>query len=197
MTSKKTVHNYIETAKQWQAELKTLRKIILTTNLEETVKWGMPYYCLSGKNVVGMVSFKSYFGLWFTQGVFLKDEAGVLLNAKEGTTRGLRQWRMNSKNEINPNLIKSYVMEAIEITKAGKAIKPIRNKDFEVPPELELEMDNNSALKASFDSLSQFQKREYSDHINSAKRDETKARRLVKIIPMILSGAGLNDKYRT
>ena len=197
MTSKKTVDNYIETAKQWQAELKTLRKIILTTNLEETVKWGMPYYCLSGKNIVGMVSFKSYFGLWFTQGAFLKDEAGVLLNAKEGKTRGLRQWRMNSKNEINSKLIKSYVMEAIEITKAGKVIKPVRNKAFQVPSELELEMDNNPALKASFDNLSQFQKREYSDHINSAKRDETKARRLSKIIPMILSGAGLNDKYRT
>ena len=197
MTSKKTVDNYIETAKQWQAELKTLRKIILTTNLEETVKWGMPYYCLSGKNIVGMVSFKSYFGLWFTQGAFLKDEAGVLLNAKEGKTRGLRQWRMNSKNEINSKLIKSYVMEAIEITKAGKVIKPVRNKAFQVPSELELEMDNNPALKASFDNLSQFQKREYSEHINSAKKDETKARRLVKIIPMILSGAGLNDKYRT
>lgn len=144
-----------------------------------------------------MVSFKSYFGLWFTQGAFLKDEAGVLLNAKEGKTRGLRQWRMNSKNEINSKLIKSYVMEAIEITKAGKVIKPVRNKAFQVPSELELEMDNNPALKASFDNLSQFQKREYSDHINSAKRDETKARRLVKIIPMILSGAGLNDKYRT
>ena len=197
MTSKKTVDNYIETAKQWQAELKTLRKIILTTNLEETVKWGMPYYCLSGKNIVGMVSFKSYFGLWFTQGAFLKDEAGVLLNAKEGKTRGLRQWRMNSKNEINSKLIKRYVMEAIEVTKSGKAIKPVRHKTFEVSPELILEMDNNSVLKASFETLTQSQKREYSEYINSAKRDETKARRLAKIIPMILSGAGLNDKYRT
>ena len=197
MSTEKTVDQYIEAAAQWQDELRALRKIILTANLEETIKWGMPYYSLGGKNIVGMVSFKSYFGLWFTQGVFLKDEASVLLNAKEGTTRALRQWRMNSKGEINSALIKSYVMEAIEITKAGKVIKPVRNKAFQVPSELELEMDNNPALKASFDNLSQFQKREYSEHINSAKKDETKARRLVKIIPMILSGAGLNDKYRT
>ena len=197
MSSEKTVDQYIEAAAQWQDELRALRKIILTANLEETIKWGMPYYSLGGKNIVGMASFKSYFGLWFTQGVFLKDEASVLLNAKEGATRALRQWRMNSKGEINSALIKSYVMEAIEITKAGKVIKPVRNKAFQVPSELELEMDNNPALKASFDNLSQFQKREYSEHINSAKKDETKARRLVKIIPMILSGAGLNDKYRT
>ena len=197
MSTEKTVDQYIEAAAQWQDELRALRKIILTANLEETIKWGMPYYSLGGKNIVGMVSFKSYFGLWFTQVVFLKDEASVLLNAKEGTTRALRQWRMNSKGEINSALIKSYVMEAIEITKAGKVIKPVRNKAFQVPSELELEMDNNPALKASFDNLSQFQKREYSEHINSAKKDETKARRLVKIITMILSGAGLNDKYRT
>ena len=104
---------------------------------------------------------------------------------------------MNSKNEINSKLIKRYVMEAIEVTKSGKAIKPVRHKTFEVSPELILEMDNNSVLKASFETLTQSQKREYSAHINSAKRDETKARRLAKIIPMILSGAGLNDKYRT
>ena len=197
MSSEKTVDQYIEAAAQWQDELRALRKIILTANLEETIKWGMPYYSLGGKNIVGMASFKSYFGLWFTQGVFLKDESGVLTNAKEGTTRALRQWRMNSKNEINSKLIKRYVMEAIEVTKSGKAIKPVRHKTFEVPLELILEMDNNPVLKASFETLTQSQKREYSAHINSAKRDETKARRLAKIIPMILSGAGLNDKYRT
>ena len=197
MSTEKTVDQYIEAAAQWQDELRALRKIILTANLEETIKWGMPYYSLGGKNIVGMASFKSYFGLWFTQGVFLKDESGVLTNAKEGTTRALRQWRMNSKNEINSKLIKRYVMEAIEVTKSGKAIKPVRHKTFEVPLELILEMDNNPVLKASFETLTQSQKREYSEHINSAKRDETKARRLAKIIPMILSGAGLNDKYRT
>jgi len=103
---------------------------------------------------------------------------------------------MSSKDEIKPKLIKSYLQEAIEIAKAGKSIAPARNKIFVVPPELTLEMTNNASLKSSFENLSQSQKREYSEHINSAKREETKARRLTKIIPMILSGAGLNDKYR-
>lgn len=29
-----------------------------------------------------------------------------------------------------------------------------------------------------------------------AKRDDTKARRLSKVIPMIVNGKGLHDKYR-
>ncbi len=196
MNTKKTAENYIQNAEYWQVELRSLRKVLLSTELEETIKWGMPYYTWSGKNIVGMSGFKSYFGLWFTQGVFLKDRAGVLINAQDETTKALRQWRMSSKDEIKPKLIKSYLQEAIEIAKAGKSIAPARNKIFVVPPELTLEMTNNASLKSSFENLSQSQKREYSEHINSAKREETKARRLTKIIPMILSGAGLNDKYR-
>ena len=46
MSSEKTVDQYIEAAAQWKAELRALRKIILTAKLEETIKWGMPYYSL-------------------------------------------------------------------------------------------------------------------------------------------------------
>jgi uncharacterized protein YdeI (YjbR/CyaY-like superfamily) len=38
--------------------------------------------------------------------------------------------------------------------------------------------------------------REYAEFISEAKRQETIAGRLVKIIPLILSGKGLNEKYR-
>jgi uncharacterized protein YdeI (YjbR/CyaY-like superfamily) len=38
--------------------------------------------------------------------------------------------------------------------------------------------------------------REYADYIAEAKRDDTKLRRIEKILPMIGKGAGLHDKYR-
>ena len=53
-------------------------------NLEENVKWGTPVYSLNGKNVVGITAFKSYVGLWFFQGIFLKDPFKYLVNAQEG-----------------------------------------------------------------------------------------------------------------
>jgi uncharacterized protein YdeI (YjbR/CyaY-like superfamily) len=43
--------------------------------------------------VVGIGSFKSYFGLWFHQGALLSDDENVLINAQEGKTKALRQWR--------------------------------------------------------------------------------------------------------
>ena len=38
--------------------------------------------------------------------------------------------------------------------------------------------------------------REYADYVADAKRDDTKLRRIEKIMPMISAGVGLHDKYR-
>jgi len=38
----------------------------------------------------------------------------VLINAQEGTTRALRQWRFQTLDEINSELIHQYVTEAIQ-----------------------------------------------------------------------------------
>jgi hypothetical protein len=48
----------------------------------------------------------------------------------------------------------------------------------------------------SFALLSKGRRREYADYIAEAKRDETKEKRLEKILPMIAAGKGLHDKYR-
>lgn len=37
---------------------------------------------------------------------------------------------------------------------------------------------------------------EYADYVREAKRDDTRERRLEKILSMIAKGKGLNDKYR-
>ncbi len=51
--------------------------------------------------------------------------------------------------------------------------------------------------KTSFATLNPGKRREYADYVASAKRNETKVKRIEKILPMIESGVGLHDKYRT
>jgi len=46
-----------------------------------------------------------------------------------------------------------------------------------------------------FDSFSLSKKRDFAEYISEPKRPETKLTRLDKIVPMILKGIGLNDKY--
>ncbi|MDJ0905277.1 MAG: DUF1801 domain-containing protein [Woeseiaceae bacterium] len=115
MAQKKTVDDYIRNARQWNEELARLRKILLSTGLEETIKWGAPCYTHNGKNVVGMSGFKSYFGLWFFEGAAIEDDAGVLINAQPGKTKMLRQWRMTSAKDIKPAVIKRYVKRAMSV----------------------------------------------------------------------------------
>lgn len=196
MKPRKTVDEYIEASEHWQDELIRLRKILSSTDLQETVKWGGPCYTFDGKNIVGMAAFKSYVGLWFFQGALLADKEKVLINVQEGKTKALRQWRFRSKKEIDARRIKAYVNEAVDLQKQGLKIKAERSKTIEIPPQLKQAFQRNKKAHSCFSQLTKGKQREYADYIADAKREETKMQRLEKILPMIKAGKGLNDKYR-
>jgi len=192
-----SVEEYIEEHGPFKDALNTLRDIINATELEETIKWNAPTYSIKGKNVVGLGAFKNHYCLWFFNGVFLKDEHNLLVNAQEGKTKALRQMRFESINDINKDAVLAYVKEAIENQKAGKEIKPNRSKkETVIPQELKAVLERNTTLHKSFNVLSPSKQREYCDHIATAKREATKLSRLEKITPMILQGVGLHDKYK-
>lgn len=111
----------------WNEELSRLEEILNQTKLERTIKWGIPVFTYNNNNVVGIAGFKSYFGLWFYNGVFLKDESEKLMNANKEKTKSLRQWRFYSADEIDEPLIFKYLNEAIEIEEKGLKIKPEKN----------------------------------------------------------------------
>ncbi len=192
----RTVDEFLRAERQWPNELNRLCEILRATRLEETVKWGGPVYTYQGKNVVGVGGFKSYFGLWFYQGVSLSDPARILVNAQPDRTKALRQWRMKSLKDIQSGKIKTYVREAISIVESGREIKLERFKPLVIPAELEKKLVNHRSAKAAFDKFTKGKQREFADFISAAKRPETKQSRLDKILPMILNGSGLNDKYR-
>lgn len=191
----KTPEEYFASVPDHLDILEKLRSILLSTELEEKMKWGIPTYCFKNKNVSGIGAFKSYAGIWFFNGVFLQDKANVLINAQEGKTKGLRQWRFESIEDINEDLVLSYIQEAIQNQKEGKEIKP-EKKPLVIPDELKEALASDSQLSETFESLTLSCKREYAEYIAEAKRVETKQKRIEKIIPMIMERVGLNDKYK-
>jgi len=196
MQANKTVEDFLSKQDRWKSALHRLREILQQSELEETITWGAPVYTLNGKNVVGMGAFKSYVGLWFFQGTFLKDEKKVLVNAQDGKTKALRQMRFGSEEEIDVAIIKSYVEEAIQNQKAGKEIKPDTKKPLVIPVELQNVLNDDPDLLSAFEKFTPGKKREFADHITDAKQEATRLKRVDKIIPMIKEGTGLNDKYR-
>jgi len=193
-----SAESYIESKEEWADSLVLLREIIKATTLTETIKWGIPTYTLNNKNVVALSAYKSYVGIWFFNGVYLKDPAKTLINAQEGVTRGQRQWRFSAIEDIRESriLILQYLEEAIRNQKDGKVMKPQRTKAFEIPWELQKAVQESPTLKDAFNTLSLSKRREYCEYISFAKQEKTRLKRLEKIAPMIMEGMGLYDRYK-
>ncbi len=191
------VDEYIAKHSNFTELLTKIRKTLLSTEFVETIKWGMPTYTIQGKNVVGIGSFKSHFGIWFFQGALLKDRHKVLTNAQEGKTQAMRQWWFTNDSKIDKELLITYIQEAIANEKKGLRIKPTKTKKpLQIPSELASVLTKNKTLSQAFEELNLTKKRDFSEYITNAKREATKISRLEKIIPMIMDNIGLNDKYR-
>lgn len=180
----------------WKEEILLLYDILEKSGLERMVKWGSNVYVHNGKNIISYGGFKNYFALWFYNGVFLKDPYGVLMNAQEGKTKSLRQWRFTSKSEIDEHKILEYIREAVSIEEQGKAIKPTRFVSEAVPDWMQREFSSNKPLHEAFVKLTPGKQKEYIVFVTSAKRQETLYTRWEKVKPLILAGVGLNDRYK-
>ena len=180
----------------WQEEIQTLRSIIAKSGLEEKIKWGTKVYTHKGKNIVAALGFKNYFSIWFYNGVFLSDPYRKLVNAQEGVTKALRHWRFESAEEIDEEKILEYIREAIRNEDAGKVWKPEKSGELVIPDFFQQRLDADKNLKAAFEKLTLFKQKEYVEFLDTAKREATQLSRMEKIVPMILEGIGLNDKYR-
>ena len=195
MIDAEKIDAYIEKHEKWSEQLATVRAILAATELAEAVRWGGPSYLLDGSVLISLAGFKNHCAIWFHQGVFLKDAASILVNAQEGTTKGLRQIRINEGDKLDKKLIKAYVSETIANHHAGKKVAPAK-KTLQMPAELKAAMKSDAGLKAAFDALTPGRQREYADHIGSAKQEKTRVNRIEKATPLILQGVGLNDKYK-
>lgn len=182
---------------QWGNELEQVNAILSKLPLNKSVKWGAPVYTYEGKNVVSFGGFKNYFAIWFHNGVFLSDPYAVLVNAQEGKTKSLRQWRFTSADELDEKKILEYGLEAIENEKKGLKVKPARSEPAPPPPALfAAQLAADPDLNAAFGRLTPGKQKEYIIYIGEAKQDTTRLNRMEKIRPMIIAGKGLNDKYK-
>jgi len=192
----KNFEDYIQKHLQWEDELRELKKIIQSTRLEETIKWGAPTYTFNNKNIVSLGAFKNHFALWFFNGSLLNKNTDLLVNAQEGKTKALRQIRFEKGDSLNSSTLLPYIKEAIDLQEKGKSVMPKRNKEFNIPKELALYFEENPKVKSSYDKLTKGKQREYATYISEAKKATTKDKRLEKIRPMILNQMGLYDKYK-
>ena len=186
---------FIRNAKQWQAEFKKLRSILLDTEMIEEYKWGKPCYTINGGNVALIHGFKDYCAILFHKGVLLKDPENSLIQQTENV-QSARQLRFSNLQEIEQmeSTIKAYIQNAIEVEKSGLEVEYKETSEFSMPDEFVHALEENPELQEAFEALTPGRQRGYLLHFSGAKQSKTRTFRIEKCIPKIFEGKGLNDR---
>ena len=164
-----------------------LRALVHRTvpGVEETIKWGMPFFTLSGKNVCGMGAFKAHCS-------FIIEGAGS--RGGEGMGHFGKIARLGDL-PAEP-VIADLLRERVEAINSGKKKPPVPRK---VKPPIAVPQDFTDALSEAalrfFGQLAPGQRREYLEWITEARRPETRAKRIAQAAEWLGEGKKRNWKY--
>ncbi len=179
---------------KWQEEYELLRAIVLDCGLTEELKWGCPCYTFQKSNIVLIHGFKEYCALLFFKGSLLQDTQGILIQQTKNV-QAVRQIRFTNAKEISrlKKVLKAYIYEAVEVEKAGLKVKLKETKDYTIPEEFQIKLDEMPVLKKAFEALTPGRQRAYLFHFAQPKQPKTRTSRVEKNIKQILQGKGLDD----
>lgn len=166
----------------------------------EDVKWSRPFFTLNGENLCFMAAFKNYcaFGFWSpkmpeylqSQGMPKVEGAGSI-----GQIASLKDL---------PKDLSKYVKYAAELIRKGEAGSAMEGRtrkgtrqEIEMSDAFAALLKKSKSAKANFEVLPPSCKREYLEWITTAKKEETRDKRMGQAITMLEAGRRFNDKYRS
>jgi len=185
---------FFQKQQRWQQELLALRNILLSEPLQESLKWGIPCYTWGDKNLVILQPFKNYLALGFFKGALLTDTHHMLVKPGEHTQAG-RQLRVESLEDIQQMepVIRQYIQQAIQIEQRGIQLQPTESPAGIFPKEWTSRLAATPALAKAFNQLTPGRQRAYQIYFSAPQQVATRERRIDKMVPLILSGKGIND----
>ncbi len=186
-----------------QPILHSLRKLLHegAPGVEETIKWSHPFFVYRGIILANMAGFKEHcsLGLWGTETTAELRREGVATGGSMGSFG-----RITSMDDLPPRAkMVSYIRSAAQKIDEGSRTRSLPPRErvakppVEVPEPLAAALKKNKAAARQFDAMSPSCRREYCDWISSAKREETRERRLAQAMEMIAEGKDRNWKYQT
>jgi uncharacterized protein YdeI (YjbR/CyaY-like superfamily) len=185
---------YFNKSKKWRVEQEKLRSIVLDCHLTEELKWGVPCYTFQSSNVVLIHEFKEYCAYLFVKGVLLMDPHHILIQQTENvqSARQVRFTNVQEVIELEP-ILKAYILEAIEVERAGLKVPFKKATDFAISDEFQAKLEENTELNTAFYALTPGRQRAYLLYFSTPKQSKTRMERVDKYITQILNGKGLND----
>jgi uncharacterized protein YdeI (YjbR/CyaY-like superfamily) len=169
-------------------------------DVEETIKWGMPFFELRGVVLGHVAAFKQHcaIGFWGPEMKAILREDGLLSENGMGSLG-----KVTSLKDLPPDKkMLNYYRQAAGFVASGQRTKSIvRTKKPqkpapEIPAELSAALKKNKAAGKVFADFSVSCQREYVDWIVEAKRPETKEKRVAQAVEWIAEGKSRNWKYQ-
>lgn len=179
---------------QAQALLQRIRELVHAADagISEDIKWGAPAFLKAGL-VCSMQAFKSYVGVWFHKGALLADPLGLLSPGVRAHT--MKVLKLAPTDPLDEEAFIALVRDAVRVNEQGlKASRPV--VVVELPEELSAALAENPQAQGFFASLAPSHQREFAQYVAEAKRADTRARRLEKVVEQLAAGKTLHDKYR-
>lgn len=169
-------------------------------DVEEEIKWGMPFFVLRGIILGHMAAFKEHcaVGFWGPEMRAVLAADGLESNNSMGPLG-----RITNLKELPSDMaLLGYYRQAAGFIDSGKRTKSLERRPKQVKPAPQVPAELAAALKKNktaariFAEFSPSAQREYSDWIAEAKRPETKAKRVAEAIEWIAEGKQRNWKYQ-
>ncbi len=177
--------------------LEHFRELVHATvdGVEEAVKWGMPHFTYKGKNIAGMSAFKAHCAV-------IIHGAGRQGDGAEASGMG-SYGKIASLSDLPGDAeLAAKLREAqLRIDTEGTAVRrtPIprisKKPEIPVPDDLAAALARDGAAQTRFEAFSPSQRWDYLDWITSAKRAETRAKRIADAAGWIAEGKRRNWKY--
>jgi uncharacterized protein YdeI (YjbR/CyaY-like superfamily) len=169
-------------------------------DLNETVKWGMPFFELNGVILGNMAAFKEHcsLGLWGPEMAAILGNDGAKSNEAMGTFGRIA----SVKDLPAERVLLGYFKQAAGFVTSGERTTSLVRKPkkavkapAEIPAELAAALKKNKLAAKVFEGFSPSCKREYVDWVVEAKRDETKMKRVAQAVEWMAEGKSRNWKY--
>lgn len=184
-----------------QPILMQLREVIheAAPEVEEVIKWSRPFFMYRGVILGNLSAFKGHcsFGLWGTEIAEILRADGVASSEGMGTFG-----RIASVGDLPPRRkLVGYVKQAAMMIAEGTRTTSMPSRPrvaksaVEVPEALAAALRKNKAAAKQFEVMSPSCRREYSEWIAGAKREETRDKRVATALEWIAEGKSRNWKY--
>jgi len=199
-THLKEVDHYIEQSAEFARPILVhLRQLIHSCEplVEEKIKWGMPFFEYKG-TLAHLASFKAHCAFGFWKASLIEDLDEIL--QKKGRESMGDLGRITSQADLpSDDILKQYIIEAIRLNEAG-VTKPTPKKNQVIVPPMpdyfKKALAENPTSKANFADMPPSYRKEYILHLEDAKTEATRQRRLDKTLIQLTEKNSLNSKYK-